>query len=121
MINQLLLICSIVIIYEFLRFLKLKEIIILNLKIYKKILKLFYFEKVSFFRKSKLILSYSKSLLLLSIKLFFILICVLIVLLAINLINNSFLNLFLSTIGIIESSLLFIIYHKIKKKNYAKL
>ena len=78
MINQLLLICSAIIIYEFIRYVKLIDIVQLNLKIYQKILKLFKFKKVSDFRKEKLILNYSKSLFIVSIKIFAILISILI-------------------------------------------
>ena len=49
MVNQILLICSSIIIYEFIKYSKFINIVKSNLKIYKKILKLFKFNKVSDF------------------------------------------------------------------------
>ena len=121
MINHLLLVCSTIIIYEFIRFVNFTDIIKSNLKIYKKIIKLFNFKKVSDFRKEKLILNYSKSLFIISIKIFSILICILIFILFLNLLSNSFLNLVISVIGIIELTLVFIIYHQLRKNINAKL
>ena len=121
MINQLLLICSAIIIYEFIRYVQLINIVKSNLKIYQKILKLFKFKKVSDFRKEKLILNYSKSLFIVSIKIFAILISILVFMLILNLLSNSFLNLVISILGIIELSIIFLIYHLIRKKFYAKL
>ena len=121
MINQLLLICSAIIIYEFIRYVQLINIVKSNLKIYQKILKLFKFKKVSDFRKEKLILNYSKSLFIVSIKIFAILISIFIFMLILNLLSNSFLNLVISVFGIIELTLIFIIYHQLRKKINAKL
>ena len=121
LINQLLLIGSIICIYEFIRFVKFRDIIKSSLKIYKKIIKLFNLKKVSDFRKEKLIFNYSKSLLIVSTKIFSILICILIFMLSLNQLSNSFLNLVISVFGIIEITLIFIIYHNFKKKINAKL
>ena len=121
MINQLLLICSTIFIYEFIRFVKFKDIIKSNLKIYKKIIKLFNFKKVSDFRKQKLIFNYSKSLFMVSIKIFSMLIGILVFMLILNLLSNSFLNLIISVLGIIEITLVFIMYHQLRKKINAKL
>ena len=97
MINQLLLICSTIIIYEFIRYVQLIEIVKSNLKIYQKILKLFQYKNVSDFRKEKLIFKYSKSLFILSIKIFSILILILIFIYTLNLLSQSFLNLIINT------------------------
>ena len=121
MINQLLLICSAIIIYEFIRYVQLINIVKSNLKIYQKILKLFKFKKVSDFRKEKLILNYSKSLFIVSIKIFAILISIFIFMLILNLLSNSFLNLVISILGIIELSIFFVIYYLLRRKFYAKL
>ena len=121
MINQLLLICSAIIIYEFIRYVQLINIVKSNLKIYQKILKLFKFKKVSDFRKEKLILNYSKSLFTLSIKIFVILILIFIFMYTLNLLSQSFLNLVISIFGIIELTLVVIIYHQFRKKINAKL
>ena len=121
MINHILLFCSSVIIYEFVRYIKFKDIIKLNLKIYLKILKLFQYKNVSDFRKEKLILNYSKLLLFVSIKVIIIFIFILIFILILSLFSNSYLNLFVSILGIIELSIFFLIYHLIRRKFYAKL
>ena len=121
MINHILLICSSVVIYEFIRYVKFTDIIKSNLKIYQKILKLFKYKNVSDFRKEKLIFKYSKSLFILSIKIFSILILILIFIYTLNLLSQSFLNLIISIFGIIELSIIIIIYHQLKKKINAKL
>jgi len=121
LINQLLLICSAIFIYEFIRFIKFRDIIKSNLYMYKKMLKLFKFKKASDFRKEKLIFNYSKSLFIVSIKIFLILISILIFMLILNLLSNSFLNLIISVLGIIELTLVFIMYHQLRKKIHAKL
>ena len=121
MINHILLIFSSIIIYEFIRYIKLKDVIRSNLSIYKKILKLFEYKKVSDFRKEKLLLNYSKSLLLVSIKIIVIIISVFAFVILIDLLSNSYLNFVMSVLGIIEISLIFLIYHSIRKKFYAEL
>ena len=121
MINQLLLICSAIIIYEFIRYVQLINIVKSNFKIYQKILKLFQYKNASDFRKEKLILHYSKTLLLVSIKIIVILISIVAFMIMLNFQFNSYLNLVLSLFGIIELSVFFLIYHLIQKKFYAKL
>ena len=121
MINQLLVICSTIIIYEFIRYIQLIEIVKSNLKIYQKILKLFQYKNVSDFRKEKLILNYSKTLLLVSIKIIVILISILVFMIILNSLFNSYLNFIISLFGIIELSIFFLIYHLIRTKIYAKL
>ena len=100
MINHILLVCSSVLIYEFIRYIRFSDILKSNLKIYQKILKLFKYKNVSDFRKEKLIFNYSKSLFIVSIKIVAILI---------------------SIFGIIELTLVVIIYHQLRKKINAKL
>jgi hypothetical protein len=121
LINQLLLICSAITIYEFIKFINLTYYIKSNLKIYKKIIKLFSFKKVADFRKEKLIFNYSKTLFILSIKIFAILIFILIFVFILNLLSNSFLNLVISILGFTEMVLVFIIYHLLRGKIDAKL
>ena len=121
MINQILLVCSSVLIYEFIRYIKFNDILKSNLKTYQKILKLFKYKNVSDFRKEKLIFNYSKSLFMLSIKIVAILISIFILLLILNILSNSYLNLIISFFGIIELSIIFTIYHLIRRKYHAKL
>ena len=121
MINHILLVCSSVIIYEFIQLVNFTNIVKSNLKIYQKILKLFQYKNVSDLRKEKLILNYSKTLLLVSIKIIVILISILVFMIILNLLFNSYLNFIISLFGIIELSVFFLIYHLIRKKFYAKL
>jgi len=121
LINHILLICSSIVIYEFIRYVKFTDIIKSNLKIYQKILKLFQYKNVSDFRKEKLILNYSKTLLLVSIKIIVILISIVVFMIILNFLSNSYLNLVLSLFGIVELSVFFLIYHLIRKRFYAKL
>ncbi len=121
MINQLLLICSTIIVYEYLRYVNFRGTISSNLEIYTKIFNLLRFKKVSDFRKEKLVLNYSKSLFLLSIKILIILFSILIFIFSINLLSGSFLKLLTSILGIFELSIVLIIYHLIRRKTHAKL
>ncbi len=84
-------------------------------------LKLFKYKNVSDFRKEKLIFNYSKSLFIVSIKVVAILISIFVFMIILNLLSNSYLNLVISILGIIEISIIFVIYHFIRKKFYAKL
>ena len=121
MINQFLLICSTIVIYEFVKYIKLIDIVSSNLKIYKKILKLFKFKNVSDFRKEKLIFGYSKLLFILSIKIFIIIISMVFFIVILNFLSNSFLNLIISFLGFLEISIVFFVYHQFRKKSNAKL
>ena len=93
----------------------------MNLNIYQKILKLFKVKLVSDFRKQKLILNYSKSLFIISIKIFAILICILILIYFLNLFSYTFIDIIISILGIIELSIYYLIYHFLRKKINAKL
>ena len=121
MINHSLIICFVIITYEFVKYVNLNNIVKSNLVVYKKILRLFKYSKASDFRKEKLILSYSKLLFIISIKIFTIIFSIFIFLMIINLISNYFINLVSSILGIIELSIFFLIYHLIRKRFYAKL
>ena len=121
MINHILLISSSVIIYEFIQLVNFTNIVKSNLKIYQKILKLFQYKNASDFRKEKLTVNYSKTLLLVSIKIIVILISILVFMIILNLISNSYMNLVISILGIIELSVFFLIYHLIRKRFHAKL
>ena len=115
MINQLLLISFTIFVYEFVKFINLIKIIRANLGIYKKIIKLFT-SKVSDLRKEKLIIYYSKTLFIVSIKIMFIIACILVSIFSLNLLSNSFIEFIISLFGIIELTLVSIIYHQLRKK-----
>ncbi len=121
MINHLLLICFIIIVYEFLKFSKLKNIIKSNFKNYKELFRSFSLKDISDTKKEKLILGYAKLLFLTSIKIIFIIFCILFIAIIFDYLSKSFLNLVISFVGIVETSLFFIIYHQIRKKINAKL
>ena len=121
MINHILLICSSVVIYEFINYVKFANVIKSNLKIYQKIFRLFSYKNVSDFKKEKLIINYSKKLLLVSTKIIVIIFSIFAFMVILNLLSNSYLNLVISVLGIIELSIIFLIYHLIRKKFYAKL
>jgi len=121
LINHSLIICFVIITYEFVKYVNLNNILRSNLVVYKKILRLFKYSKASDFRKEKLILSYSKLLFIISIKILTIIFSIFIHLMIINLISNSFINLVISILGIIELSIFFLIYHLIRKRFHAKL
>lgn len=121
MINHILLICSLIIIYEFIKFINFKNIIKNNINIYKKIIKLLTYKNISDFRKEKLILHYSKSLFIVSIKILAVITSILTFMFILNLISSSFLNLLISISGIVEIFLFFIIYHNFRNKINAKL
>lgn len=120
MINQLLLICSTVFIYEFINFVNFFYIIKKNVEIYKNIIKLFYLKEIKIDHE-KLIFNYSKSLLLISIKILLILTIVIIYILVLDLFFISFLSLIISIKGMIEICIVSIIYHFIRKEINAKL
>ena len=121
MINHLLIICFTITIYELIKFVNFKDIIKSNLNIYKKIIKLFTYANASDFRKQKLIFRYSKLLLIVSFKIFAVITSILVTMFIINLFFNSFFNAVISVYGIIEITIIFIIYHQIRKKINAKL
>ena len=121
MINHILLICFSIITYEFLIFFGFIKVIKSNLKIYEKILKLIRVKFVSDFRKEKLILNYSKSLFIISIKIFAMLFFIFLLIYFLNLLSYSFIDNIISILGIAELSIFYLIYHFIRKKNYAKL
>ena len=121
MINHLLSICLIILIYEFIKFTNLLRNIQSIFKIYKKFLILFKYNKASDFRKEKSTLNYSKSLLVLSIKIIINFFFILILIIILNKISLSYINFILSLSSIVEVTIFFLIYHQFRKKIYAKL
>ena len=84
-------------------------------------LNLFKYKNGSDFRKEKLIFNYSKLLFVASVKIILILLVIIILLFVINILSDTYLNLIISILGIFELSLVFVVYHLIRKKYYAKL
>ena len=116
MTDKLLLLCTIIIIYEFIKFIKFIDIIKSNLKVYKKMIKLFAYKKASDQRKEELIFNYSKLLIFFSFKIFSIVILIFLFIILVNQLSNSFLNFVISIYGIIEMTLVLIFYHMFRKK-----
>jgi len=116
LINHILLFISSVLIFEFITYVKLYDISKKNILIYKKIIKLFDSRKVSDFRKEKLLLKYSISLFIVSIKIAIILVLIFVFMLIINFFYNSYLDYIITFFGMIELSVFLIIYFFIRKK-----
>ena len=113
MIIHILIISSAIIIYEFVNLIDLKKIINSNFNTYKKIHNLFTFKKVSDYRKQKLILHYSKDLIIQSIKIIIILSFIMIFIFVLNFFFSSYMNILFSIFGIIELSIIFMSYKTI--------
>ena len=121
MINHLLLICLIILIYEFVKFTNLLRNIQSIFNLYKKFLILSKYNRVSDFRKEKSTLNYSKTLLVLSIKIIINFFFILILIIILNKISLSFISFILSLSSLVEVTIFFLIYHQFRKKIYAKL
>ena len=121
MTDHLLLIFTSASIYEFLKYFQLIKIVRFNLELYQKLIKIFKYKNASDFRKEKLILNYSRSLFIVSIKIISIVMAILVFMLILNSLSESYFDLVISPFGIIELSTIFLVYHLIRKKIYAKL
>lgn len=116
MIDHSLLVISSIIIYEFFRFVNLKNLFKKNLDLYKKIFYLFKSSKASEHKKELLVFKYSKLLIVVSLKILLILVFIVLFMFTLNLLSNSFLSLMLSTYGIVALSIFITLYHILKKK-----
>ena len=116
MINQILLILSVIIIFEFIKYTKLLDLIRMNFKAYKKVIEFFTIKNLSDIKQENIIFNNAKNLLLISLKVLIIFISIIFYLLIINFFSNSFLELIISIMGFIEVSMTSIIYYFIKKK-----
>ena len=121
LINQILLVCFSIFLYEFIKYVNLFNIIKTKKNIYQKIYNLFKYKKASDFRKEKLILYYSKSLFIASIKLILIAILLLLIVYVLSLLSIFFFDLIISILGAVELTLIIIIYHLLREKISAKL
>ena len=89
--------------------------------IYKDLIKLFKIKKISDTNQEKIVFNFAKSLFFFSIKILLILLSITLFVLLLNLFSNSFLNFAISIVGIIETTIIFAIYHKLRKLIYEKL
>ena len=121
MINQILLILSVIIIIEFINYTKLLILIKMNFEACKKLIKFFTFENLSNIEKENIIFKDAKKLLIISLKVLLVFISIIFYLLVLNFLSKSFFKLIISLTGFIEISIISVIYYFIKKKINAKL
>lgn len=115
MINQALLIFSLIAVYEFLTYVKFKQILRSNLTIYQKLYNIILNSKLSDDKKEKKIIEYSKNLLMISFKIIFIISIIIFFCFGLDIISDSFIKLLTSLLGITECLLFFIVYNLIRK------
>ena len=121
MISHFFIIVFSIFVYEYLKFTRFIEILNSNILFYKKFIKLLKLKKVSDYWKEKVILNYSKVLLFSSLKILFTIILIPLFVILIEKFINNFIQSILSVLGIIEVSIIFFVYHNLRKKFYAKL
>ena len=108
-------------VYEYLKFTKFIKILNSNILIYHKFIKLLKLKRVSDYWKEKVILNYSKVLLISSLKILLIIILIILFVFLVEKFIDNFIQSILSILGIIEVSISFFVYHNMRKKFYAKL
>jgi hypothetical protein len=106
---------------EILHFFNFKIIVFNNLKLYKKIFRLFRLKKVSDEHKEKVLLKYSKNIFIISIKIILILLSILLLIFILNFLIKDFLYLIFSMLGFLEMIAFFLTYTFLRKYFYAKL
>ena len=113
--HHLMLILLCVFVFELLRYLRLLKIIRNNLKIYKKILKLLNYIKISETKKKKIFFLYLKKLFISSVKILFFCASIFFIVLVFNILNDKFLSFIISLFGFIEIIVISFIYYRLKK------
>ena len=113
--HHLMLILLCVFVFELLRYLRLLKIIRNNLKIYKKILKLLNYIKISETKKKKIFFLYLKKLFTSSVKILFFCASIFFIVLVFNILNDKFLSFIISLFGFIEIIVISFIYYRLKK------
>tara|TARA_B100000035_G_scaffold309721_1_gene316364 strand:- start:281 stop:646 length:366 start_codon:yes stop_codon:yes gene_type:complete len=111
----------VIIIYEYLNYINIFKIIKKNIIIFKKIIKIIFLNKVSDKRKQKVTQSYSIKLFINSLKILLTFTIIIIVFLLFLFLDKNFIYFIDSISGIIEITILSLVYHVIKKKINAKL
>ena len=115
------LIILVIISFEVINFFKLIDLIKLNFKSYKKLLSSFLEKNLDDEAKQNQILDSSKKLLLSSLKIIICLFIVLILFFSSKFILNDLYNFILSYIGILETTIFFVLYSYLRKYFNAKL
>ena len=121
MISHFFIIVFSIFVYEYLKFTRFIKILNSNILIYKKFIKLLKLRRVSDYWKEKVILNYSKVLLFSSIKILLTITLMILLVIFIDKFIDNFIQSILSILGIIEVSIIFFVYHNLRKKFYAKL
>jgi hypothetical protein len=121
MIIHIQIIFYLIIAYEFLKYVKILNLIKQNLIIYKKINKVFFSKKISDQWKQKSAQAYSKKLFVSSFKLIFYFSIIVFLFLLFLFFDKKFIFFINSLYGLIELTLIFFIYRTVRKKINAKL
>ena len=122
MIFHLILVVIIILFTEIFRYFNLTSLIKDILQTNKKIFKLFFFSKSSLKTlEEKKVIKLSKKLLLVSLKLFLIVALMFFIIISAGVFDKKFYNFFLGFNGLIEATIIFLIYYFIKKIVNAKL
>lgn len=116
MISHLLIILFVIFIYEMIIYFDFVQILKLNIKTLRKLIGLIKFRNSSDLRKEKLILNYSRTLFLTSLKILITILFILFLILILDIFFVSFLESILSLFGTIEIIFTIIIYNKLRKK-----
>jgi hypothetical protein len=106
---------------EILNFSNIKFLITQSITLYKKIFKLLISNNVSDSHKEKVLLNYSRNILIISIKILLILIMISILFFIVGFYQRDFLDLVISIWGILEMLIICFMYIFIKRLFYAKL
>lgn len=120
MTQHIALLIFIIIVFEIIKFTRFFKIIKKNISINKKLYKLIKNKKIFENRKEKMIFVYSRIMIFSSFKIIIVLSLFILIGLIFNYFIKNFDQLALSVFGIIEMSIFFLIYYKIRKR-YAKL
>ena len=121
MISHFFIIAFSIFVYEYLKLIKFIKIFNSNILIYQKFIKLLKLKKASSYWKEKAILNYSKVLLFSSIKIILTIVPMILFFIFIDKFTDNFAQSILSIWGIVEASLIFFVYHNLRKTLYAKL
>ena len=116
MISHLLIILFVIFIYEMINYFDFVQILKLNIKTLRKLIGLIKLRNSSDLRKEKLILNYSRTLFLTSLKILITILFIFILILILNIFFASFLESIWSLFGTIEIIFTIIIYNKLRKK-----
>ncbi len=114
--NHILIFLFVGLVFEFAKLFRLKKILLQNIEIQKKIFKLFKKEEISYTKKQNLIFKYSKKLFSNSLKILLFIIIISLILYLSNYLSSDFSVYLTSLFGVIEISIIYLIYNFIRKR-----